>query len=75
MELLTNHKTLLNGLLGKWEGYPYHIELREGTKTYHANLYIVTHVYEYTLHMEVGKLCKVEVLPKQIGQSGQRQLS
>ena len=49
LNLLTNHETLFDGSLGKWEGDPCHIELCEGVKPYHAHPYGIPHAYESTL--------------------------
>ena len=68
--LLTKYESLFDGTLGKWEGDPYNIELRENVKPYHANPYSVPHAYKHTLRMEVERLCKVGVLRKIIVQSG-----
>ena len=47
--LLSQHAPLFNGMLGKWEGNPYHIELRKGVKLYHATLYSIPHAYGCTI--------------------------
>ena len=31
--LLSQHEPLFDGMLGKWEGNPYHVELSKGAKT------------------------------------------
>ena len=46
LTLLENFSTLFNGSLGKWEGEPYHIQLREGTTPYHSRPYIVPKAYD-----------------------------
>ena len=62
--LLSQHAQLFNGTLSKWEGDPYHVELREGVNPYHVTPYSILHAYERTLRMEVKRLCKVGVLRK-----------
>ena len=53
LKLLTNHETLFDGSLGKWEGDPCHIELCEGVKPYHAHPYGIPYAYKSMLLMEV----------------------
>ena len=43
IELLKQHEDLLDGTLGKWKGYPYKIELRDGAEPYHACAYSIPH--------------------------------
>ena len=57
--LLSQHKLLFDGMLGKWEGNPYHIELQEGAKPYHTPMYSIPHAYKRTLRTEVDRLYKV----------------
>ena len=59
--LLSQHKPLFDGTLGKWEGDTYHVELCEGETPYHTRPYSIPQAYERTLQMEVGRLCKVGV--------------
>ena len=44
--LLENFSTLFDRSLGKWEGEPYHIQLREGTTPYYGRPYTVPKAYE-----------------------------
>ena len=60
--LLSQHEPLFDGTLGKWEGNPYHVELRKGENPHHATLYSIPHAYKRTLGMEVNRLCKVGIL-------------
>ena len=61
--LLSQHELMFfDGMLGKWEGNPYHLELCKGAKPYHATLYSIPHAYKCTLCMEVNILCKVGIL-------------
>ena len=64
LELLTNHETLFDGSLGKWEGDPCHNKLCEAVKPYHTNPCGIPHPCERTLCMEVERLCKIGVLRK-----------
>ena len=48
-KLLSQQKPLFDGTLGKWEGNPYHVELRKRAKPYHTTLYSIPYVYERTL--------------------------
>ena len=47
--LLSQHEPLFDGTLGKWEGNPYHVEIRKGAKPYHATPYSIPHAYKHTL--------------------------
>ena len=62
--LLENFSTLFHRSLGKWEGEPYHIQLREGTTPYHGRPYTVPKAYEQTLKLELDRLVRIGVLKK-----------
>ena len=44
--LLEKLSTLFDRSLGRWEGEPYHIQLREGATPYHGRPYIVPKAYK-----------------------------
>ena len=62
--LLSQHAQLFKGTLGKWEGNPCHVELREGVKPYHATR--TAFLMRTNAHSvwKVERLCKVGVLQK-----------
>ena len=64
LKLLIKYKPLFDGTLGKWQGDPYDIELKEGVKPYHTRPFPVPRVHDQTLNMELERLCKVGVLRK-----------
>ena len=47
--LFSQHIPLFDDTLGKWEGNPYHVELRRGAKPYHTRPYSIPHAYKCTL--------------------------
>ncbi len=63
-QMLRKYESLFDGRLGEWQGDPYHIQLREDAKPYHAKAYPVPHAYEKTLRVEIDRLCKIGVLKK-----------
>ena len=50
--------------MGKWEGKPYHIDLRDNVTPFHAKPFSIPKMYEHTLKMEVERLVKLGVLRK-----------
>ena len=50
--------------MGKWEGEPYHIDLRDNVTPFHAKPFSIPKMYEHTLKMEVERLVKLGVLRK-----------
>ena len=62
--LLENLSTLFDRSLGKWEGEPYHVQLREGATPYHGSPYTVPKAYKQTLKLELDRLVRIEVLKK-----------
>ena len=50
--------------MGKWEGKPYHIDLRDNVTPFHAKPFSIPKMYEHTLKMEVERLVKIGVLRK-----------
>ena len=50
--------------MGKWEGEPYHIDLRDNVTPFHAKPFSIPKMYEHTLKMEVERLIKLGVLRK-----------
>ena len=39
---------LFDGTLGKWEGKPYHIDLRDNVTPFHAKPFSIPKMYEHT---------------------------
>ena len=62
--LLNKYNNLFDGKIGHWKGEKYHIELKENSKPYHSRAYPIPKAYEYTLKMEVERLCKLNVLKR-----------
>eukprot|EP00957_Ditylum_brightwellii_P124110 9460667-Ditylum_brightwellii.AAC.1 len=62
--VLKEHKELLDSTPDIWKSFKYDIELQDGTKLYHSQQYTVPKAYKTTLHMEVNRLCHIEVLHK-----------
>ena len=63
-EVLKKYEILFDGTLGKWEGEPYHIDLRDNVTPFHAKPFSIPKMYEHTLKMEVERLIKLGVLRK-----------
>ena len=55
---------MFDGTLGKWQSKPYDIQLKEGSKPYHAKAYPIPRIYEQTLRDELDRLIKIGVLRK-----------
>ena len=53
-----------DGALGRWEGDPHEIKLKDNVQPYHAKPFSVPHAHEKTLRMEVDRLCSVGVLKR-----------
>lgn len=62
--LLQQHCSLFDGLLGKWRMGVYRIELRPDATPYHARAYPVPKAYTETLKVEVNRLVEAGVLRK-----------
>ena len=63
-KVLKKYEILFDGTLGKWEGKPYHIDLRDNVTPFHAKPFSIPKMYEHTLKMEVERLVKLGVLRK-----------
>ena len=53
MEFLQKYKELFDGILGKYTGSDYIIELMEGAKPYHAKSFPISTINEPTLRKEI----------------------
>ena len=62
--LLNKYKDLFDGTLGTWNEEPYKLELKEGSKPYHARAFPIPRIHLDTLKVEVDRLCKLGVLKK-----------
>ena len=48
-KVLNKYEILFDGTLGKWEGKPYHIDLRDNVTPFHAKPFSIPKMYEHTL--------------------------
>jgi hypothetical protein len=64
LELLQKHSALFDRTLGLWKDADVSLELKEGTKPYHAQAYPVPQCHINTLRAEVEQLCKIGVLKR-----------
>lgn len=55
---------MFDGKLGTWQAKPYHIELREDAKPYHAKAFPVPIIHQTTMRNEVERLVEAGVLRK-----------
>ena len=55
---------MFDGTLGKWNGTPHSIHLKDNVTPYHGKAYKIPHAYEATLKKEVQRLCEIGVLKK-----------
>ena len=62
--LLFKDKALFDGQLGHWHGQEVKINVKEGTKPYHARAFNIPQCHILTLKAEVERLCKIGVLKK-----------
>eukprot|EP00957_Ditylum_brightwellii_P135433 10326256-Ditylum_brightwellii.AAC.1 len=60
----TKHNELFDGTPGMRKNFQYNIELQDGARLYHGNLYTKPKAYEATLCMEVECLCCIGVIYK-----------
>ncbi len=63
-DLLGKYESLFDGTLGKWQGEPYDIQLKENVQPYHAKPFPIPRIHETTLKMEVDRLVNIGVLKK-----------
>ena len=61
-ELLTKHENLFQGKLGAWKGPLINIEVKAGTKPYHAKPFRIPQSIYPALKREVNRLVKIGVL-------------
>jgi len=84
LRLLKHHKEMFDGKLGTWKGTPYHIELKEDAKPYHARAFLVPRFHDQTfcetveMYVRQGILRKINIsqwaapsyiIPKKNGQA------
>ena len=65
---------MFDGILGKYTGSSFTIELKEDRKPYHAKPFAIPIIHKLSLKKEVNRLIKIEVLKKLIIPNGQLQL-
>ena len=63
-KLLLKYEDMFDGTLGKWNGTPHSIHLKDNVTPYHGKAYKIPHAYEATLKKEVQRLCEIGVLKK-----------
>ena len=61
---LKKYESLFNGELGKWEGPPVDLELKEGAKPYHARAFPIPHIHLEAFKKDLDRLEKLGVLTK-----------
>ncbi len=64
LALLQKYAILFDGQLGHWKDAEVKLELKPGSKPYHAKPYPVPHCHIHTLRAEVERLCEHGVLKK-----------
>ena len=64
LRLLKHHEEMFNGKLGTWKGTPYHIELQEDAKPYHARAFPVPRFHDQTFRETVKMYVRQGILRK-----------
>lgn len=64
LALLKRNESLFDGQLGKWEGDPVDIPLKENAKPYHARAFPIPKIYEDTFKKDLDRLVSIGVLTK-----------
>ena len=55
LELLQKYEDMLNGILGKYTGSDYTIELKEGAETYHAKPFPISQIHKQTFNKKENR--------------------
>ena len=64
LQLLCKYEDLFDGMLGKWQGTPYNVELKPDASPYHARPFPIPKSLETTVKIEIDRLIKAGVLKK-----------